>query len=172
MYLPKLMYQSMMAKRDATYWRRRLERDRPEIAARLRAGEIPSVRAAAIEAGFIRERTPLDDLRRAWAKASAGQRQAFLSGVAGEVAPPAADQDRRASPLSARVDALQRLAIKAVRQRMTDRRLTPHSIAEQAGLDEPVLAALLRHEDYPAGMSEDERDRIHDRLAAWLGDTG
>jgi hypothetical protein len=128
MYLPKLMYQSMMAKRDATYWRRRLERDRPEIAARLRAGEIPSVRAAAIEAGFIRERTPLDDLRRAWAKASAGQRQAFG--------------------------------------------LTPHSIAEQAGLDEPVLAALLRHEDYPAGMSEDERDRIYDRLAAWLGDTG
>jgi hypothetical protein len=68
--------------RDAAYWRRRIERDHPEIAERLRKGEITSVRAAAIEAGLIHEPSPLLELRRAWRKASAADRAAFMADVA------------------------------------------------------------------------------------------
>ncbi len=91
-----LMYQSAMAKvvRNSAYWQGRLEREHPEIAERLRSGEIPSVRAAAIEAGLIRERKPLDDLRRAWAKAARGERRAFLAEVGATA--PVVDHDRLA----------------------------------------------------------------------------
>ncbi|HYB11211.1 MAG TPA: hypothetical protein VEJ16_16235 [Alphaproteobacteria bacterium] len=68
--------------RDAAYWRRRIERDYPEVAERLRKGEIVSVRAAAIEAGLIHQPSPLLELRRAWRKASAADRAAFMADVA------------------------------------------------------------------------------------------
>ena len=71
----------MTWKRDSAYWRTRIEREYPEIWTRLEHGEIKSVRAAAIEAGLIRERTPLMDLRRAWRSASIEDREAFLGEV-------------------------------------------------------------------------------------------
>lgn len=40
--------------RDNTYWLARLERDHPDIHARLLAGDIPSVRAACAAAGLRR----------------------------------------------------------------------------------------------------------------------
>ena len=89
--------------RDSAYWQGRLEREHPEIAERLRSGEIPSVRAAAIEAGLIRERKPLDDLRRAWAKAARGGRRAFLAEV-GAMAP-VVDHDRLAKMSDAELSA-------------------------------------------------------------------
>ena len=68
--------------RDAAYWRRRIEREFPAIAERLRTGEITSVRAAAMEAGLIHEPSPLLQLRRAWRKASPADRAAFMADVA------------------------------------------------------------------------------------------
>ena len=67
--------------RDAAYWRHRIERDHPEIAARLNSGEISSVRAAAVAAGLIREPTGLMQLRRAWRRAGAEERAAFMAEV-------------------------------------------------------------------------------------------
>lgn len=67
--------------RDAAYWRHRIERDHPEIAARLDSGEISSVRAAAVVAGLIREPTGLMQLRRAWRRAGAEERAAFMAEV-------------------------------------------------------------------------------------------
>ena len=67
--------------RDAAYWRHRIERDHPEIAARLDSGEISSVRAAAVAAGLIREPTGLMQLRRAWRRAGAEERAAFMAEV-------------------------------------------------------------------------------------------
>ncbi len=55
----------------------RLDRDRPDLAARVHAGEL-SANAAAIEAGFKKKPTPLDVLSAAWRKASAEERAAFL----------------------------------------------------------------------------------------------
>lgn len=69
----------MAWKRDSAYWRGRIEREFPKIFKRLEKGELPSVRAAAIEAGLIRERTALMDLRRAWKKASPAERRDFLT---------------------------------------------------------------------------------------------
>lgn len=71
----------MSWKRDSQYWKGRLETEKPEIYVRMVKGEIASVRAAAIEAGFIRERTALMDLHRAWKKASGAERKEFLKDV-------------------------------------------------------------------------------------------
>jgi hypothetical protein len=63
----------------------RLKRDHPEVAARLAGGEFKSVAAAG---RFARGEgphpprkvpTPLDLLRRAWAKASKAERKQFLA---------------------------------------------------------------------------------------------
>lgn len=60
----------------------RLKRDRPDIAARLAAGEFefrgrPSARAAAKAAGIKVGPTPLQELRRAWKRASPEDRATF-----------------------------------------------------------------------------------------------
>lgn len=66
---------------DPTYLAQRMKRDHPEIAAVLASGGYRSVRAAAIAAGIVRVPTPLDGLRRAWAKASDEERAEFLEGI-------------------------------------------------------------------------------------------
>lgn len=45
------------------------------------AGEFPSIRAAAIEAGIIKLVAPINQLRKAWAKCSAAERAEFLSEI-------------------------------------------------------------------------------------------
>lgn len=54
----------------------RLDRDKPELAEKVRAGEL-SANAAAIEAGFRHKPTPLETLQRAWRKANPDERAAF-----------------------------------------------------------------------------------------------
>ena len=73
----------MAWKRDSEYWKKRLQNEHPEVWARHESGDIKSVRAAAIEAGLIRERTALMDLRRGWKNASAGERKTFLAEING-----------------------------------------------------------------------------------------
>ena len=64
-----------------SYLLRRLARQMPEILGRYERGEFKSVRAAALAAGIIREKTPLEILRSVWAKASEGERETFLSEI-------------------------------------------------------------------------------------------
>ena len=75
-----------MKKRDSQYWLRRLVRDHPEVAEKLAAGEIASVRAACIEVGLVKRTTGADELRRAWARASAAERRAFLAELSAKAA--------------------------------------------------------------------------------------
>lgn len=65
--------------RDNAYWLGRLEREHPDIHARLLAGEVTSVRAACAEAGLIRLPTRADALKREWAKASPAERAEFIA---------------------------------------------------------------------------------------------
>jgi len=58
----------------------RLDRDAPELAAKVRAGGI-SANAAAIEAGFRKKPTGIDRLRSAWKAATPSERRAFLKEV-------------------------------------------------------------------------------------------
>lgn len=58
----------------------RLDRDAPELAAKVRAGDI-SANAAAIEAGFRKKLTGIDRLRSAWKAATPPERRAFLKEV-------------------------------------------------------------------------------------------
>jgi hypothetical protein len=55
----------------------------PEILARWESGEFKSVRAAAITAGIVKVKTPLDQLRSWWKKASPEEQlyQNFLAGT-------------------------------------------------------------------------------------------
>lgn len=63
----------------ASYLLRRMAKTRPEILDRYEAGEFPSVRQAAIEAGFIKVPTMLDILKKTWKKATNDERCAFLA---------------------------------------------------------------------------------------------
>ena len=74
--------------RGAAYWRNRIERDHPEIAAQLKDGSLPSVRAACIAAGLIQQPSGLDELTRAWSRASEEDRQIFLGAHASTSRPP------------------------------------------------------------------------------------
>lgn len=75
---------------NTAYTLARLDRDRPELAAEVRAGRM-TANAAAIEAGFRRKPTPFETLTRVWAKASAAERAAFRDFIDAPV------MDRRAA---------------------------------------------------------------------------
>lgn len=64
----------------ATYILKRLKRDRPDLFARVIAGEL-SANAAAIEAGWRKSPSALDQLRKAWKRATEKERKAFLEEV-------------------------------------------------------------------------------------------
>lgn len=66
---------------SAAYLVAKLKRDRPDVAARLAAGEFRSARSAAIEAGIVKPQTDLDRLRTAWRRASSESRHTFLREV-------------------------------------------------------------------------------------------
>jgi hypothetical protein len=63
---------------NAEYYASVIKRDHPEIHRRMLAGEFKSVYAAAVEAGIRKQITPLDQLQKAWRKASDDERQSFL----------------------------------------------------------------------------------------------
>jgi hypothetical protein len=63
---------------SARYVLNRLKRKRPDLAEAYARGEYRSVHAAAKAAGWVKESTPLDELRRAWKKASTEERRCFV----------------------------------------------------------------------------------------------
>lgn len=65
---------------SATYILKRLKRDRPDLFARVTAGEL-SANAAAIEAGWRKQPSALEQLRKAWKRATEKERKAFLEEV-------------------------------------------------------------------------------------------
>jgi hypothetical protein len=66
---------------SALYTLKRLKRDRPDLFQVVLGGGM-SPNAAAKEAGFRKQAAPLDQLRKAWSKATAAERETFLSEVA------------------------------------------------------------------------------------------
>jgi hypothetical protein len=67
----------MTKKRDATYYKNRLRKDFPTIYSDLVAGRFTSVRQAAAKAGLIRLPTRLDEMKRAWVRATAAEKRQF-----------------------------------------------------------------------------------------------
>jgi hypothetical protein len=65
---------------SSTYLLARLDRDYPELAARVRAGELKP-KTAARQAGIIREKTFYEQLQRLWLKVTPDDRAAFLQWV-------------------------------------------------------------------------------------------
>lgn len=70
-----------------SYLTARIARDRPDILERMKAGEYRSVRAAAIDAGIVKPRTPVQELQRWWSKASAEERHQFIAWVETQLEP-------------------------------------------------------------------------------------
>lgn len=66
---------------SADYLTARLKRDHDAIFRRLAAGEFPSVRQAAIAAGIVKVPGALEQLRKAWKKATDSERAQFLKEV-------------------------------------------------------------------------------------------
>ena len=60
----------------------RIARDRPDILARMKAGEFASVREAAREAGMIKAPSLVTQVVRLWAKATPEERQAIRQRLA------------------------------------------------------------------------------------------
>lgn len=58
-----------------------LKRDHPDIAAAVERGEYRSIRAAAIAAGIVKVKSPLDHLLHWWARCGEQERAVFLSKV-------------------------------------------------------------------------------------------
>lgn len=67
--------------RGASYLAARLRRDAPEICDRLAAGEFPSVRAAAIEAGIVKVPTAFEVACKAYLKLDAKDRRGFAEWI-------------------------------------------------------------------------------------------
>ena len=65
----------------AEYLAARIKRDRPDIATAVERGEFSSMRSAAIAAGIIRKKTPLENLQAAWKKTNEEDRMAFLASI-------------------------------------------------------------------------------------------
>ena len=65
---------------DRAYALRRLRKERPDIHARVLAGDLSPHRGM-IAAGFLRQPTPLDALHRAWTRASPDERRLFLAAI-------------------------------------------------------------------------------------------
>ena len=66
---------------SADYLARRIARDRPDVLERMKTGAYKSVRAAAKDAGIVREKTPLEQLRHWWKKACEEERRIFLDTI-------------------------------------------------------------------------------------------
>jgi hypothetical protein len=66
---------------SAEYLAGLLKRDHPDIAAAVERGAYRSIRAAAIAAGIVKVKTPLDTLRQAWAKATTDERETFIEEI-------------------------------------------------------------------------------------------
>jgi len=64
-------------KRDNAYYEKRLSREHPAIYADLQEGKYQSVFVAAIAAGLKKPRTRLHEMKNAWQKASAQERDEF-----------------------------------------------------------------------------------------------
>jgi len=59
----------------------RLRKNYPQIFAQLLAGQFPSTRSAAIAAGIIKVKSPLQELRTAWKRANARERAIFKTEI-------------------------------------------------------------------------------------------
>jgi hypothetical protein len=64
---------------SADYLAARIKRDRPDIAARVEAGEYRSIRAAAIDAGIVKPACPVRTAQRAFLKMTPEQQADFLA---------------------------------------------------------------------------------------------
>jgi hypothetical protein len=64
-----------------SYLASRLKRDRPDIAARVEAGEFKSMRAAAVEAGIIKVKPPLEIALAAYNKLSESDKESFRNTI-------------------------------------------------------------------------------------------
>ena len=73
---------TLNGKRDADYYTARIARDHPAILTKMQAGEYRSVRAAAKDAGILKEATILEKLTRLWGKASPAEQREFLAFIA------------------------------------------------------------------------------------------
>ena len=89
---------------SADYLARRIARDRPDILERMKAGDYKSVRAAAKEAGIVKDKTPLQHVQTGWKQATLDDKRLIVRWIQDrlqddrELTEPYAEGPRDASP--------------------------------------------------------------------------
>lgn len=159
---PALNRRGIGLKRDNAYFLKRLKAEHPAIYADYQAGKFPSVGAARDAAGMRSPRTPLHELKNAWAKASPKQRQQFtdhIEAMAKSASPVAAPS----APVVVVVDADGRVtpeARDAIREIMARKKMRMGALMSEFGRD---------RSDGSLGVALRWPTRIADSLAEDLG---
>ncbi|OHV83310.1 hypothetical protein [Ensifer sp. LCM 4579] len=130
---------------------RRLKAEFPDVHDALLAGRIPSPRKALVLAGLKPERSRLEKLKKSWAKATDGERDAFLAwlGATGALPESAAGSRPEGSrPEEAPIASGRYLlpaAIREIRATMARRKITPEDVMNEMGFasDGRALARAL-----------------------------
>jgi hypothetical protein len=145
-------------RRDSSYWSKRLLVEHPLVHAKLISGEIGSVRAACIKAGFILPSTRLGALKREWQKASPDERREFMSWIDG-IGPPAISATRLADSEGL----LKHSVVRQLRELMELKRLRSGDIMTRLGYErlDGRLGMAIQRRWQPSS-------EFLDRLAAFL----
>lgn len=145
---------SKKPKRDNAHDEQRLKAEFPELYGDVLAGRIPSLRKALVMAGLKAQRTRLEKLKNSWAKATAGEREGFLtwltiSGALPAVSAPspvaaAAPLPPAGAPIASGRYLLPS-TITRIRAIMAKRRLKPDDVMAEMGFlsDGQALARAL-----------------------------
>lgn len=147
-------------KRDAAYWRGRLERDFPALAEAVARGDM-SVNRACIEVGLIRQPTRVAALKRAWERATAAEKREFVAWVKGDRKPKKAT----AADLLDHDGLLKPKIVAKLEHHMNSRHLRRGQVSEAMGLKrlDPRLGMALARRT-TAKPSPD----FLSRLADWM----
>jgi hypothetical protein len=136
--------------RDSAYYEERLKREHPSIYADLKTGKYQTVTEAAIAAGLKTLRTRLQELKNAWSKASATERDDFaqwLAGLGVTTSSASAASTSGVVTLTTSDRKLSPPASKRINDIMSKRRLTPGDVMAEMGfskLDASIAMALAR----------------------------
>jgi hypothetical protein len=150
-------------KRDAKYYRRRLEKEFPKIHDDLVAGRFPSVRQAAAAAGLIHLPTRVDALKREWKRAGTAERLEFVKWLkaAGPTKAP------RSLPIVDHDNRLRSDVAKFLADWVRTHRARPGRIMKEMGFK--VFDWTLAH---AIGYGAPLRQEVVDKLGPWLIKSG
>jgi len=139
---------SVKQKRDSAYRKMRLSKEAPKIYDELLAGKYPSVRAAAVAAGIVKEQSRLARLKSDFLRATPVEKKQFLKWLLSVISKrPSATPGSGLHPLVGTDGLLLKSVRSDIQDIMDKRRLKPADVCAELGfsrLDPTWLGAYTR----------------------------